>query len=294
METIERSDSYTAESKRKNRVMATQKPQEQQSKSAMRVAADALRKLTLRHSDGEFVGSELDLIEKLGVSRPTFRQVAKLLEQEQLLSIRRGVGGGFFARRPSSRGVSYMAAIFLRSRGSPHSDAIRAARPLFVECAHLAAQSISAPCRAKVEEFLKREQEVQSLGEFVRREREFAMIIAEAAGNSVLELFIQVLADFFSSFLERNAYDDHPERVESMGRLRVAVMQAIRDQDPEVARLMALRRYDNLIEWFSDGRREEYVQMPMAPDSAVYAEADSGSSAARSSEKRAPATRRAS
>jgi len=245
--------------------MPSQKPLNSQSKSALRVAADALRKLALQHSDGDFVGSEAELIEKLGVSRPTFRQVAKLLEQEQLLSIRRGVGGGFFAQRPSSRGVAHMAAIFLRSRGSTQGDAIRAARPLFVECAQLAAHSSSDLVRQKVTAFLQRERTgEQHLSEFVRREREFALIVAEAADNPVLELFIQVLADYFSSFLQRSAYDGHPERVEVMGRLRSTTMQAILDQDQDVAQIMAGRRYDNLIGWLADSQLEQSEKTPIS------------------------------
>ena len=47
--------------------------------------------------------TERELESRYGVSRPTLRQAAALVGQEQLLHVRRGVGGGYFARRPDTR-----------------------------------------------------------------------------------------------------------------------------------------------------------------------------------------------
>ncbi|MGD9542120.1 MAG: GntR family transcriptional regulator, partial [Methylocystis sp.] len=107
--------------------------------SAARRAARQLRTRALTLQDGEFMGSEDELVAALGVSRPTFRQAAKLVEQEQLMRIRRGVGGGFFAMRPSSKAVAHTTAVYLQARQSTLQDAIEASRPLFAEAARLGA-----------------------------------------------------------------------------------------------------------------------------------------------------------
>src|SRR5579885_2375590 len=79
--------------------------------SAVEVAAGALRGAALACADGERIGSEEDVLERIGVSRPTLRQAARLLESEELLVVRRGVKGGFFARRPTTDAVARMASV---------------------------------------------------------------------------------------------------------------------------------------------------------------------------------------
>lgn len=71
--------------------------------------ARALRNDALRKPEGSLIGSEEELVERYGVSRPTLRQAASLVAQEQLVHVRRGVGGGYFTRRPDSHSVAHMA-----------------------------------------------------------------------------------------------------------------------------------------------------------------------------------------
>jgi GntR family transcriptional repressor for pyruvate dehydrogenase complex len=107
--------------------------------SAVRRAAAAIRQLVLACKDGALLGSKSEMLQRIGTSRPTFRQAAKLVEQEQLLLIKRGIGGGFFARRPASSGVAHMAAVYLHARRATVEDVIRAARPVFADIARNAA-----------------------------------------------------------------------------------------------------------------------------------------------------------
>ena len=55
----------------------------QPSRTAVQRTADALREEILQAGDGARLGSEDDLLTRLSVSRPTLRQTARLLEQEQ-------------------------------------------------------------------------------------------------------------------------------------------------------------------------------------------------------------------
>ena len=71
------------------------------SRSPIDTAADQLREILLRQQEGEMIGSEDDLVARLGVSRVTVRQAARLLEREGVLRVRRGINGGYFASRPS-------------------------------------------------------------------------------------------------------------------------------------------------------------------------------------------------
>lgn len=73
--------------------------------SAMNAAAMQLRSVILAKEDGAFIGDEREVLQIVGVSRTTLRQIARLLEREGLLAVRRGANGGYYARRPSSSSV---------------------------------------------------------------------------------------------------------------------------------------------------------------------------------------------
>lgn len=62
--------------------------------------ARLLAALSLATGAGDFLGAEDELLARLGVSRPTLRQAAKIVENERLISVRRGTKGGLYAARP--------------------------------------------------------------------------------------------------------------------------------------------------------------------------------------------------
>jgi DNA-binding FadR family transcriptional regulator len=216
-----------------------------------------LREHVLRHKDGEFLGSENELVQQLGVSRPTFRQAAKLVEQEQLLVIRRGVGGGFFARQPSTFAVAHVSAVYLLSRKATVEDAIRAARPLFAETARWAALRRHPSFCSRFAAFLAQEEvggpDATDIKAFLRSEREFLTLFAGASGNPVLELYTTVLLDFAASFVQESVYAGHPDRITVYRGLRSSLIQAILKGDEELAMLLSHRRSDAIIGWMEAG-----------------------------------------
>ena len=62
-------------------------------RTTIEAAAMNLRKIVLDLPPGSLIGSEDALIVRLGSSRSTVRQVARLLEREGLLMVRRGING---------------------------------------------------------------------------------------------------------------------------------------------------------------------------------------------------------
>ncbi len=112
--------------------------QQSQTTSAVQRAAADLRAPALKMPAGEFMGSEENLMVKLGVSWPTLRQATTLVAQEQLITTRRGVNGGYSAAVPSSVSVARMAATFLRSRNTRLTDIVQAVEPIRAELARLA------------------------------------------------------------------------------------------------------------------------------------------------------------
>jgi GntR family transcriptional regulator, transcriptional repressor for pyruvate dehydrogenase complex len=218
--------------------------------SIVQHAIEDLRRTVFGRADGEFLGSEPDLVARLGISRPTFRQAAKLVEQEQLLTIKRGVGGGFFARRPSTTAVAHVAAVYLRTRNATIENAIQAAKPILAAIACAAAERADPETYAQLASFLAQERKCAAdLRTFLRAEGDFLAIFAAASGNPVLELYARVLLDFAATFVASNMLTRSPERVPAYRAIRTRLIHAILEGDPDVAAVLSQRRSDLLIGW---------------------------------------------
>lgn len=229
-----------------------------------------LRAHALSTPPGELIGSEDQLVATYGVSRPTLRQAAALVGQEQLLMVRRGVGGGYFARRPESNAVAHMAAIYLQARHTTLEEIIKAIEPINVEMATLAAQNRDPEVLNQWREFQSRDQEQERQGgymEFLRSEREYGRIISIACKNKVLDLFVMTLYDFCASLRQEDVYRDHPERVKEYWGRRNMLMAAIIDGDAEVAPLAARRCARLVTEWMVEdaGSRDQSTPAPDQP-----------------------------
>src|SRR5690606_28446162 len=158
---------------------------------------DRLREEILTHEDGYFLGSEEDLLERFGVSRPTFRQTSRMLEQEQILIVKRGLGGGYYTRRPSIDIVARATATYLRSRHTTTRqlvEASRAAASVMVELASNSRDEEARQAFARSLEVLRNY--VAKEGDFVeyhQQEMEFGACLATLAANPALELFVAAL-----------------------------------------------------------------------------------------------------
>jgi GntR family transcriptional repressor for pyruvate dehydrogenase complex len=222
--------------------------------SAVRAAADALRRDAIDKDDGELLGAEEDLIRRYGVSRPTLRQAAALVAQENLLKVKRGVGGGYFASRPDSKAVAHMAAVYLRTRQTRVSELIGALAPLRIELAKLAAGGDNAAAREEMRQFLAADREVPDdqfrYRDFLRGEKVFGRILGELGGNTVIALYIDILYDF-SGMLGRgeDIYVNRPDRVNEYREKRNRMAEAIVDGDVELAVVAARRCAMAAQEW---------------------------------------------
>lgn len=219
-------------------------------------AAQALRKLSMARADGELIGSEEDLVALLGVSRPTLRQASAHLIQENLITVRRGVGGGYFACVPDSMTVSRMASLYLKSREVGLVGLLEAIRPIRGEIAALAARNSASGGSEALALFLRGEEDDLAAGrdasyrQFLVSDREFGRIIGALSANDLLGLFLSIIYDLASfTRREEDVYLDHPERVEAYRRRRVQMARAILDADEEVARIASRRCSDLIIEW---------------------------------------------
>lgn len=173
------------------------------SSSAASDAAHVLRETILSsESDAPewFLGSEDELVSALGVSRPTLRQALRILELEQLITVRRGVGGGIFALHPSVEGVAQTASVYLRAENTTYGDVIATIHVLATQCARLAASNPDADARREVATFYDERlsdgvEDSLPRTTFAALTGEFQVLLARVSGSKTLILFMSVLVD---------------------------------------------------------------------------------------------------
>ena len=226
----------------------------------VKTVAATLRADSLACKDGELIAPEAELLARYGVSRPTLRQAAAIVEQEQLLKVKRGVSGGYVAVKPAGEAVAHMATIYLHARGVDLGQILHAVEPIRIELARLAADNADSKVRAEIEQFLEQELHPSddSYRGFLRSEREFGEILGRGSKNAVLSLFLNILYDLAATVKPQNdVYIGQPERVAEYRKVRAGIAKAVVEGDSEIAMLAARRGSALVARWMVADERAQ-------------------------------------
>jgi DNA-binding FadR family transcriptional regulator len=218
-----------------------------------------LREEILERRGGDFLGSEEDLLVRFSVSRPTFRQSARVLEHEQLLTVKRGIGGGYYARKPTIESVERVASTYLRSRHTSLAQLLEAAAPMSLALVKLAARSHDDFARQRLREHFEAGLECNvaalAVADANAYDAEAAALIGALSGNPPLELFFATLYQVGLDETRLWLFNEHPERIASYFERRLEIMRAILASDPEVAEVLQQRSSRELAAWLKDDPR---------------------------------------
>jgi GntR family transcriptional repressor for pyruvate dehydrogenase complex len=218
--------------------------------------ARALAGLSLAADPGDYLGAEDELLGRFGVSRPTLRQAAKMVERDRLISIRRGTKGGYFAERPDARDAIQSLARFLRLRGASLGDVIQVTRPVSEEAAVAAARLRTSEEAERMREFVDRIGGHDTPRELIVAEVELARMIARMSGNPVVELVMEIGYSFGLDERGSDLYAD-ADRRERTRAMQRSLCQAIIDGDADIARLMMRRRSEQFDIWLHLGGAQD-------------------------------------
>lgn len=116
-------------------------------RSPLSLTAQRLRAMALAEDEGHRLGSEDEVLDRLGVSRGTLKQAARLLEQEGLIRVKRGVNGGYYAARPTEDTLKAIANAYLQSIEVAPVDIVAVTTILWLEVVRRAAQAPGATFR---------------------------------------------------------------------------------------------------------------------------------------------------
>ncbi|HEY6757976.1 MAG TPA: FadR/GntR family transcriptional regulator [Baekduia sp.] len=140
---------------------------------------------------GDRLGTEQELADEFGVSRPTLREALRLLSASQLIRVGRGRAGGIFVARTPSEGMSAnlseSIALMLAADSISLDELLDARLSLEVPLAGRAAANATVDVVARLEAaVVAAEGEVPGSEPFNQADTAFHQILAEAAGNVLL------------------------------------------------------------------------------------------------------------
>jgi GntR family transcriptional regulator, transcriptional repressor for pyruvate dehydrogenase complex len=214
---------------------------------AIDTAAALLRKLVFEADDGAFIGSEDSLVARLGFSRSTVRQVARLLEREGLLRVRRGINGGYFGARPNVRTIERAVATYLETLDMDAEDVTIVASALWVEVLCKAAALRTEEARRLAEGFRDRVRDIKpmaSFDEILEFERESRAAIFDLTKCRYIELIFTIN----TAFADRHPPDpprppddsaEHREFVRGWTNAKLMELSAIGEGDVQLGAMAA-------------------------------------------------------
>ncbi|MCK9543171.1 MAG: FCD domain-containing protein [Novosphingobium sp.] len=222
-------------------------------KSATLVSRTAreLVRLSLEREEGEFLGAEEELLQRLGVSRPTLRQAAKIAENDRFISVRRGIRGGFYASRPNVDDATRSLARYLRLQGVTLLDVVTVNRPVSEEAAALACACEDEELRARLERLMADIETADTVADIVDREQQLSDLIAEMSENPIISVFMGITFSFGLEEDRVRLFRDPDHRAQAR-RMMQSVCRAILERDADIARLMVRRRSTTIGEWVKD------------------------------------------
>lgn len=215
----------------------------------MTVAASKLRALAADRDDGTFLGGEGELQQTLGVSRTTLRQVARLLEREGVLTVKRGNNGGYYACRPSFASIEAGLTAYLEVLKVSISELLAMASITWSETVRQAAALRSDDARGLAKKLTKSVRAVDSnipYRELIKIEQGIRSALFELIDSPYFELIFQVNLEFAARQFEGPGQipaepEDHAKFVAAWRSAKLLELEAITLGDKELGALASER-----------------------------------------------------
>ena len=161
------------------------------------VASHLRRQIVLGElKEGDQLPSESVLMEQFGVSRPTLREAFRILEAEEIITVRRGVRGGARVQVPDIGVAARHVGLVLQHRGTLLSDVYEVRAILEPAAARMAAKQRTSADLARLQEALDRHRDsVDDPGASFAADAEFHRLIVELSGSETLQVLTVMVTD---------------------------------------------------------------------------------------------------
>jgi DNA-binding FadR family transcriptional regulator len=216
--------------------------QKRETQTAIETAATRLRAIILDSEEGEFLGSEEALIARLGCARSTVKQVARLLEREGLLRVRRGINGGYFGARPDAGTIEATVSAYLETLDMDPQDVTIMASALWLEAMRKAARAPEERILALTTPLKKRLKAISDHATY-DEVRALEMDTQAAVFDLAKSNYIKLIFDINIAFSRRafvvpgieESYEGHDAFVRTWREAKLLELNALVEGDRELA-----------------------------------------------------------
>lgn len=220
--------------------------------SSAKYVLKKLRSAILQMTEGQYVGSGEDLSAQYGISRPTLHQVARALEHEQLITVRRGPNGGYYARRPGLGAAVVSVSTYLRAQNAHVWHFVSLARVMHNDVCRLVTLSQDEPgralLRAEAETFWNGHNEI-NVDVMLRRDYVLEGILFDLAGNPVVKLFMRSMHHFWYEIVTEKLLEVRPERLGLWMSHRRRLCEALLAREAQIAIGISKSHWDLTSDW---------------------------------------------
>ena len=190
-------------------------------------------------AEGTALPPERQLVEQTGLSRATVREALRVLEVENLLSIRPGRGGGAFVHRPDHRSLANTVQLVIRGQRIRLESLHQTREAIEPACAALAARHRTDEDLAELD---TANADLVAAGadipRFLRANIRWHNAVAKAGENELLIGFMSALSQSIYAATDLEQFMDARIR-DLTARAHARITEAIREHDePAAARRM--------------------------------------------------------
>lgn len=210
-------------------------------------ATEQLRAIILAQPPQTQIGALPDIAKLLGVGIATVQQVARVLEHEGLLEVRRGPGGGYFGTRPDVAALERSVAAYLRVRGSDAYEALEMMTLLDCELMPAAATCDDPALHQALAMLAQRVEQCADGGARLLFEDDLHDILFRMVDRPLIELLARVSMRYYRSAPIAPIFDG-AEGFAAWRQWRSGIIDAIVRRDPELARFEAERHRRSLLQ----------------------------------------------
>ena len=217
------------------------------SQQLVQTTAETLRQRIFESEPGTRIGTLRELARDFDVGIVTIQQVARILELEGLLEVRRGPSGGYFGRRPDIETLEGLLSVYMRSQPSSWEEALDMTSLLFIElCAAAAGGKLTPSVREDMSDLAERIEQCKPESDLAVLEEELQNLLFSVVDRPLFELLTRVTLHLLSSnladIISNGIISPHAWRT---GRVRI--LKAIIAGDVDLARFEADRSNRQLI-----------------------------------------------
>lgn len=190
--------------------------------------------------------SEAELMEQFGVSRPTLREAFRILETENLITVRRGARGGAQVTLPDVSVAARYVGVLLQIQGTTIEDVSAARMVIEPACAGRLASARTEEDLADLRAVVRELREATGSGglpdsaHWTRLSYRFHELVVERCGNKTLAVQVAVLQDIVATHIQATISRDlsepsTPERFQRQVRSFAKLIKLVEAGDADGA-----------------------------------------------------------